>query len=805
MKLKHRIIDFRLLTALFATLMASSAVVAAQMPNPRGGTNTVARGNASSEKERIVSRVADNTVHRVSNDATARVAKTVKPSTTRSAKRQMTAISNRPDVVTARVGSIGVVRSANPVHSTTSNVARSATNVSNVSRAATSRATAVFSDISKIGGGYATCRDAYATCMDQFCANANDTYRRCYCSQKFTEFRDTELALDEAKRLLLQFQDNNLNAVDKTASEVNAMYTATVGEAAIKTDVSGAQSVLNEIGDLLSGKKAVSKETSASALGSLDVDFGMDMEDIWSGGSSSSSIFGGNATTNMADLEGAALYKAVNSQCLEVVASSCENNAVLSMATNSYNIMITQDCNAYEKKVNTQRKAVEDSVRQAEKYLREARLDEYRTHNSADVNECVAKVRNAITQDTACGTNYARCLDYSGVYINSTTGEPIYSPRLFKLVELIKLDGSADVMGQNSDFNKFLDSKRMFATTALDTCRDQADIVWNEFKRSALIEIAQAQDEKIEQVKNTCVSTMAECYDTQSGALKDFSDQTAVAAGAVSAYAARQMCADKVLTCAALYGDTSNCRFDNNGKFAGNQGSCGLTALLNFVDTVDTIKINDSCVAALQENANEICTPTSRDGVYPSACFNKSQADIEGMVTNRAELVCNIADFGILGEDMKTTIESTKIAIVQNIKDDIESALMAECEAQNGIWFSRDVVDGESEEIGLSILEPEALFYTKLFGGSVPSKFTANSSDVKQAYGICAENSMRYACMNQDTMTGGHGYAKYDAATNSCVFTSEWYKWQCENVLNGYFENEVCYWNAENVVDGGNE
>ena len=35
----------------------------------------------------------------------------------------------------------------------------------------------------------------------------------------------------------------------------------------------------------------------------------------------------------------------------------------------------------------------------------------------------------------------------------------------------------------------------MFATSALDTCRDIADVVWTEFKRSALIEIAQAQDE----------------------------------------------------------------------------------------------------------------------------------------------------------------------------------------------------------------------------------------------------------------------------------------------------------------------
>ncbi len=790
--MKLHLNDFRWISAFLSIVFCAGVAMADQAPNPRGATGTQKLRGATGE-ERTVSRAATNNSRRASGGVVSRASRVPAKTVSRSASRQVVAAVNRPDVTTARVGSIGVVRSAAPARSAINNVARSGADVSHVSRAANSRATAVFSDISKIGGGYAACRDAYATCMDQFCANANDTYRRCYCSDKFTEFRDTELALDEAKRLLLQFQDNNLNAVDKTAAEVDAMYTATVGEAAIKTDVSGAQSVLNEIGDLLSGKKAVSKESSASALGLMDVDFGMDMEDIWSG--ASSSVFGGNDTVNLAELEGKKLYKSANDQCLEVVASACENDAVLNMATSSYNIMITQDCNAYEKKVNTQRKGVEDTVRQAEKYLREARLAEYRAHNSADVNECIAKVRNAITQDMACGANYSRCLDYSGAYINSVTGQPIYSPRLFKLTEMIKLDGSADVLGQNSEFNKFLEEKRKFAATALDSCRDQADIVWNEFKRSALIEIAQAQDEKIEEVKNTCVDTMAECYDTQSGALKNFSDDTAVAAGAVSAYAARQMCADKVLTCAALYGDTSGCRIGNDGKVtSSNDNKCGLKALLDFVDTVDTIKINDSCVAAIQENINEVCTPSSGDGKYPSACFNKSKADITGMVNKRAAIICDVADFSGLANGLTATITATINGAIDRIQDDIEYALEAACTEQNGVWYSRGVVDEELADDILPALEPESLFYNKVFGGSTPKNFTQSSKDVKQAYGICAENSTRYACMEQDTLTGGQGYAKYDATTDSCVFTTEWYQWQCENTFNGYFENDICYW-----------
>ena len=104
------------------------------------------------------------------------------------------------------------------------------------SRAGVARATAVFNDVTKIGGGYADCRDAYATCMDQICAAANDTYRRCFCSVRFTDFRETSERLDSALTMLAEFQDENLNAVDKTAAEVNAMYTATAGEKAIKKD-----------------------------------------------------------------------------------------------------------------------------------------------------------------------------------------------------------------------------------------------------------------------------------------------------------------------------------------------------------------------------------------------------------------------------------------------------------------------------------------------------------------------------------------------------------------------------------------
>ena len=322
------------------------------------------------------------------------------------------------------------------------------------------------------------------------------------------------------------------------------------------------------------------------------------MGDIWSGngdfGDNSESLFGNSKAVDLTDLEGISLYNASNKQCVQVMKDSCENSAMLNMATSAYNIMITQDCNMYEKNLNKKREQVLSTVRQAEKILREARLEEYRAHNSRDVNECISKVQTAMFAETACGANYKRCLDYSGAYINPSTGAAVYSPRLFELTNIITLAGAgnSDVLGQNMEFDKFLDSKKMYAESALDSCRTIADNVWTEFKRMALIEIAQAQDAKIEEVKMSCVQTMSECYDKQTSALKSFDDTTAKTTGAISAYAAKAMCEDKVMACASLYGDNQNCKFDGNGRLVEENGKvssarCGLTELLAFVDAVD--------------------------------------------------------------------------------------------------------------------------------------------------------------------------------------------------------------------------
>lgn len=684
------------------------------------------------------------------------------------------------------------------------NVARTAAVQSGASRA---RATAVFSDVSKLGDGYNQCREAYNTCMDQFCAGANETFRRCFCSNTFRTLRDKEEALDAATTMLSQFESNNLNAVNKTAEEVNAMYSATAGEAAIKKDTSASAALLNDIGDLLSGKKKPESTVAQTSLSALD--FSADLGDIW-GSSSSDSIFGGGAAAkDLSAMEGVELYNNAHTQCMQLIGNTCEAGAVKNMAKSAYSILITQDCNAYQKKLDTKTEQVKSTVRTAEKYLREARLEEYRAHNSADVNECLDKVESAILAPTACGTDFAKCLDYTGVYINTSSGEPIYSPRLFKLNELIVLDGtSADVLAQNPEFNNFLDSKRMYAKTALDSCRDIAETVWSEFKRNALIKISQAQDEKIEEVKMSCVSTMKECYDTQSGALKSFDDTTAQASGALAARASKDMCADKVLACATLFGDPNDpksndgCVIDTKtNKVTVKQGKkCGLTSLLNFVGTVDDTRIAEGCSAAIESYLKKLCTPSSGDEGYPWNCrlrafgnlnninnlswSNSSQNNGKDLVTMLVNYAIDNCGDGNTSTPLEVRSQNEVVLQLENLREDLGELIGHKCEAADGIW-----VDADSDS-SLSSGDVVDSFYSVNFGKSYAK---AQQDYLVDSWGKCLTNSVKARCNQENKRTGDSGYATYDDATGQCRLTVDYYKYQCEQIMGIWTDDNHCY------------
>ncbi len=565
-----------LITALFIGVgTVDAAVRDANSPSRQTTKSTISRGTNNTQQNTTARTASRNTVAR-----TATTART----------------NARPATTTRTVKTPTTARNA-----TSNTIVRGAisnTNYGNV-RAATrpARATLTMNTMhsNTFGTGYNTCRDAYFTCMDQFCSTANDTYRRCVCSSKLGEVQSRERALSNAADQLSDFHNLNMAVIDKTAAEVTAMTTATTGEftQSISKDNPASASALAGISDVLSK----TKNKSLSTQGTLDI--AGNINEIWS----TSDLAGG---TNIANLTGEALYNAVHAQCSQMVIDKCPDQTTQNMVVSAYGMYIENDCSLIiselDKKLTNANKIIRDSERE----MNLARLENYNAHNSTSINDCIAQVRVDITANTACGPDYVHCLDITGRYLNIETGEPIYSPNFYQLESQVSLSGDILTNETNRLLVAELNKKRNYATRGLDTCRDIADAVWDEFMRQAITEIYQGQQERIRNVKNECLDVVNKCYDTQSQSLKDFSNIKEQMLLGSRLELSEQMCREKLDACSNLYGG----------------GSHGMAELITAMHDITSQQIAKDCQTTLFAYVRDLCAVPSNDSLhaYPFAC-----------------------------------------------------------------------------------------------------------------------------------------------------------------------------------------
>ena len=565
-----------LITALFIGVgTVDAAVRDVNSPSRQTTKSTISRSTNNTQQNTTARTASRNTVAR-----TATTARTnARPATTtRTAKTSTTA--------------------RNATSNTIVRGAISNTNYGNV-RAATrpARATLTMNTMhsNTFGTGYNTCRDAYFTCMDQFCSTANDTYRRCVCSSKLGEVQSRERALSNAADQLSDFHNLNMAVIDKTASEVTAMTTATTGEftQSISKGNSASASALAGISDVLSK----TKNKSLSTQGTLDI--AGNINEIWS----TSDLAGG---TNIANLTGEALYNAVHAQCSQMVIDKCPDQTTQNMVVSAYGMYIENDCSLIISELDKKLTNANKTIRDSEREMNLARLENYNAHNSTSINDCIAQVRVDITANTACGPDYVHCLDITGRYLNIETGEPIYSPNFYQLESQVSLSGDILTNETNRLLVAELNKKRNYATRGLDTCRDIADAVWDEFMRQAITEIYQGQQERIRNVKNECLDVVNKCYDTQSQSLKDFSNIKEQMLLGSRLELSEQMCREKLDACSNLYGG----------------GSHGMAELITAMHDITSQQIAKDCQTTLFAYARDLCAVPSNDSLhaYPFAC-----------------------------------------------------------------------------------------------------------------------------------------------------------------------------------------
>ena len=486
-------------------------------------------------------------------------------------QRKTTARTASNKVVTGRTNTQTKTRSAKTV---------------NVSRAAATVKTRTFDT------NYNSCRDAYFTCMDQFCATQNETYRRCVCSSKLKSIQDQERLLSQTSDSLKDFEDLNIDMISKSSKEVKAMLSATEGESAIKKDTSNSADTLKNISGVLSE----SKNKALSTQGKLDI--AGDIKQIWS----TTNLIGG---ADIANLTGEKLFNAVHAQCSELVEDSCKGTD-FKMVASAYGMYVENDCALLENNLKNKINAANSAIRQTRQKMQDARYENYNAHNSATINECISNVRKDILANTACGKDYIHCLDFSGKYLNITTGEPIYSSEFYQIENQISLSGDVLKNSKNASFVSALNKKRSFAEKNLNVCQDDADEVWNEFLRQALVEIYQNQQQRVKTVKEECLQVVNECYLKQSSQLKELTNNSSKINAGQTLELSEEMCSDKLDTCSNLYGG----------------GPEGLKLLVETMTGITDATIEQGCSAQLLEFAKNICSVPDNDSLhsYPYGC-----------------------------------------------------------------------------------------------------------------------------------------------------------------------------------------
>ncbi|MDE6570937.1 MAG: hypothetical protein K2L95_01825 [Alphaproteobacteria bacterium] len=494
---------------------ATAARTATSTPTTRGGNSTT------------------NTVTPRSTTSTATRATSARAATT------VVAGQSRVPATTARTGAAISRGNYSPVTAVRGTSAR----------AATDQTMAITE--TRTGTAYEQCKNAYFTCMDQFCKLKNDDYRRCSCSNRVFDLTDARETLQSAGDKLTVFTEN-LDVVGMTAAQAAAMRTASEGENALTSDTSASKALLQAIMNSIRGEDST-VGGKYSDLNSINLSF------------DTTNAFGlTDAGAAIAAYNGTNLYNAVYPQCREAVRADC-NDASLQRAITAYLMAVEQDCNTVQTAIETRQKQVKAAVREGSAMLDLARVENRQKHNSDDVTTCLNNVEAAVLSEEVCGAGYHRCLD-NGEFIDISTGAPIAGVvKFYELENLLVFTQGVDAADQklakipnNRTFvQNFENRVKKFAQPALDKCVEQADFVWDEYLDKAMLDIYYAQKSKVAEIKQGCFDFVSACYvngDTAlTAAMKELTGDAGIVLQPDKVTLNAEVCRDYVQSCDNMF------------------------------------------------------------------------------------------------------------------------------------------------------------------------------------------------------------------------------------------------------------
>ena len=563
------------------TIASTRQTSSASQPNQTNATSSISRSTSATptkQEQQIIrnrdetGEVVDRTAVKTSDSSsqvTNRQAQNVTVRSTSNVQSRVAAQPTRINVsrqsTTNQTTGSMTSRSANNVISVPSRaaIARTGvmpTNQSRISSASSVRNAASSGRISRIAttglsevqavtaedilnSNYQECREVYNNCMDEFCANKDSQLKRCACSSRVNEFDSVKQQLNEIEEKMLDF-NQRLLTVNMDAEDAEALFEATEGELAFnKEDETDSKKLLDEIAEKLNASfddENFNQSLNAINL-SLNMDAAFDTVDPLLGASTTSKT-------------GTALYNAALPVCREMALEICSQEE-LDIIESGYQMLIEQDCNTVAKAYETQQDQAREKIFESGALLDMARLDIYQKRNSDDILTCKKKMLDMLTDNSVCGDNLGKCLDTTGRYIDPSTGEAFLTVDLVNLGNLITRPAPDQTWTNtpgNEAFVSFLNSKKKFLEPAMENCQDISDYVWDEFIEDALAQIKLAQEQKLEDMRQSCTTLTTQCLTETADSIEDFDSRALSVFGVTADRTVKEICSGVQQACTAL-------------------------------------------------------------------------------------------------------------------------------------------------------------------------------------------------------------------------------------------------------------
>ena len=536
------------------------------------------------------------------------------------------------------------------------------------------------------------CQQKYEGCMDAFCMIDNDSGGRCICSDRNAELDEVLAQIELLDQQSYQMATYGVERIEMGADADQVLANANAV----------ANSILNEV-------EEEDKKTIDLSLWNTPITF--EDEDIFA----SEDIF----ANSVEGKEGDALYSAADSIC---AAQIPECSAEISMLQLMYSQKIKSDCTAYENSLKQQKNASANKLAVAEKALRDAALEQFRTANKYDLGQCTLQFKNCMMTTGGCGEDFSGCATISA-FDNTNSAQSD------KDVATYTISGSATSIEIYASTYDALLSKKPLCDNITNSCVAVKDQVWDTFLKEVAPQIKSAELIAEDNVRQNCVSSISECFQNACKETMDPNDPDG----------SYDLCLTRPESMLNL------CKIPLN--------ACGIDS--SSEEAAMESSIWDYVVARLASMRVDSCTTQVKECLQSEDRCGSDYSQCIGLDTESILELCPIEKLtGCVieyGEEELQSEESSAYAqlevLIQGIILNIDNSMLTQC--QQALDTAMISVCGDTENCNSLVLDEG------LGGGSLEYKLCEYDSSAKINYNNCRTNISQISDSELGRISGG--------------------------------------------------